>query len=130
MAVFGDMIEIVCNDATLGDFRFYPKANEDFTGDKGGIRNNDDANQLTASGENMVQKNRVRWSIEGIILMDVGNTDLETLSESTAEQTWTFTHISGTVWKGKGTIVGDIQHATNTGTVTLKVSGAGKLQEI
>ncbi len=130
----GDILEIVCQHPSLGEFRFAAKSNEDFTIDEGGIRVNDDANQITGGGEAIYQKNRVRWMIEGSVAVDfkIGQTQnsLNQLCESEEEATWTITHITGTIWKGKGYPVGDLQPSTNTAQMTLKVSGGGKLERL
>lgn len=129
----GDITEITCQH-TLGEFRFYPKSNEDFTLDPGGIRTNDDANQITGSGEMILQKNRVRWSFDGPIAVDTisGNEmeNLPKLAEHPDLGTWTITHISGTIWRGLGTVVGDLQPGTNTAQMTLKIAGSGSLTKI
>jgi hypothetical protein len=136
MAIYlgGDITEIVCNHPTLGDFRFQTKANESYTVDFGGIRNNDDANGLTGSGGFIQQKNRVAWSFEGVVMADLisGNEikNLPKISESAEECTWTFSHISGAVWRGKGVPVGDLQLDTNTAQISVKVAGGGKLEVI
>jgi hypothetical protein len=131
--IAGDILEIVCQN-DLGEFRFSPKANESFTLDPGGIRINDDANQITGSGQGIFQKNRVRWSMEGPIAVDFASeneTDkLPLLAADASEGTWTITHISGTIWRGRGVIVGDIQPDTNTAQMTLKVAGSGRLETI
>lgn len=130
----GDIIEAFCSHPTLGDFRFAAKSNESFTLDSGGIRTNDDANSVTGAGEMIQQKNRVLWSLEGPIAVDMlsGNEveNLPKLSESSELGTWTLTHISGVIWKGKGIPVGDLQIDTNTAQMTLKVAGGGKLEKI
>lgn len=130
----GDILEIVCSHPTLGEFRFSPKANESFTFDPGGVRTNDDASQITGNGQGIYQKNRVRWSIEGPIAVDFtsGNEmeNLPKLAESSEEGVWTISHISGNIWKGKGIVVGDLQPDTNAATMTLKVSGSGKLEKL
>ena len=129
----GDILEIVCQH-TLGEFRFAAKSNEDFNIDFGGIRTNDDANQITGDGQAIYQKNRVRWMLEGPVAVALkdGQTlnDLNKLSEHPDEGTWTISHISGVIFKGKGTIVGDLQASTNTAQMTLKVSGGGRLEII
>lgn len=129
----GDILEIVCQH-TLGEFRFAAKSNEDFNIDFGGIRTNDDANQITGDGQAIYQKNRVRWMLEGPVAVALkdGQTlnDLNKLSEHPDEGTWTISHISGAIFKGKGTIVGDLQASTNTAQMTLKVSGGGRLEII
>jgi len=129
----GDITELVCQH-TLGEFRFATKSNEDFNIDEGGIRVNDDANQVTGNGQAIYQKNRVRWMLEGPIAIDFNagteQNALNRLAEHPDEGTWTITHISGTIWKGKGKPVGDLQPSTNTAQMTLKVSGGGKLERL
>jgi hypothetical protein len=130
----GDIIEITVNHPTAGEFRFQAKANESFNVDPGGLRSNDDASAITGGGDIIDQVNRVRWSIEGPVAVDVisGNEieNLPLLAESPDLGTWTLEHISGVVWKGLGKIVGDITADTNTAQMTLKVAGSGKLEKI
>lgn len=130
---FGDVDEIVCQH-TLGEFRFNPKSNESFTIDKGGIRANDDANQVTSNGQMMSQMNRVRWSIEGPVAVDtINDVELENVTKLAGHPdlgTWTFSMVNGAVYKGKGRPVGDIQTDSNAGTMTLKIAGGGVLEKI
>lgn len=130
----GDILEIVCKHPTLGEFRFQAKANESFNLDPGGYRSNDDANAITGGGEIIDQINRVRWSLEGPVAVDPisGNEldNLPKLAESPTLGTWTITHISGTIWKGLGKIVGDLNSDSNTAQLTLKVAGSGKLEKL
>jgi len=130
MANFGDMLEITCTH--LGkDYRFDPKANESFTTDRGGVRTNDDMNQVTSNGKNMRQMNRVRWMVEGPISNEpTTEDDLSLLAKAVSEGTWTFVTTSGQIYKGRGCPVGDIQTDKNAGTITLKVSGGGLLELI
>lgn len=128
----GDITEIVAKHPSLGTVRFATKSNESYTMDKGGIRNNDDANQVAANGAGIYQKNRVRWSFEGPVFVAFGSSDTtpEALSESSEETTWVISHISGVTWQGKGMIVGDLQVDTNTAQMSLKVAGGGQLKEV
>jgi hypothetical protein len=132
--VGGDLEEIVCSHPVLGTIRFQPKSNESFTIDTGGFRVNDDGNQITGDGTMIQQINRMRWSVEGPIAIDTteGTTesDLTALAESPQLGEWSFTHISGTIRKGTGTVVADIQSDFNVATLTLKVSGGGRLEVI
>lgn len=136
MAVYlgGDIEEITCSHPTLGDFRFQAKSNESYTLDPGGIRANDDANSVTGSGVMIQQKNRVLWSFEGPVAVDMasGNEmeNIPKLSASSEEGTWTISMIGGVIWKGKGIPVGDMQIDTNTAQMTLKVAGGGTIQKI
>lgn len=130
----GDLLEITCNHPTLGSFTFATKSNESYTIDPGGNRSNDDANMVTGQGEMIDQVNRVRWSFEGPLMADFnsGNEidNLPKLAESSELATWTFSHISGVVWRGRGKHVGDIQIDTNTAQITAKIAGGGKLEKL
>lgn len=127
----GDITEIVCKHPTLGTARFQAKSNESYTIDHGGIRNNDDANQITGSGVAIYQKNRVRWSFEGPTLKPLDEeVTLEALAESAEEGTWVVSHINGTTWQGKGMPVGDINTDTNNQQRTTKIAGGGKFEKV
>tara|TARA_R110000782_G_scaffold260359_1_gene351573 strand:- start:383 stop:793 length:411 start_codon:yes stop_codon:yes gene_type:complete len=130
----GDLVEITCNHPTLGNFNFATKSNESYTLDPGGNRSNDDANGITGDGTMIDQVNRVRWSFEGPLMADFeSNNELDNLpklAESSELGTWTFSHISGVVWRGKGKFVGDIQIDTNTSQLTAKLSGGGKIEKL
>ena len=139
-AIGGDVLELTFNHPTLGSGTFFPKANEDSTFDLGGFRSNDDANMIDGGGRMIDQMNRVRWSVELTIASDMGSSsnpnassDLETLkllASSPVQADWTISHINGTVWKGKGKPVGDIQANGNAGTIAFKVSGGGEMKKI
>lgn len=133
--VAGDILEITYNHPTLGTGRFLAKAGEDSTLDKGGIRSADDANMIDGAGNSIQQKNRSRWSVEAVVAWD--NTSdpdaadrLNSLAESPVEADWTFGHISGIAYGGKGLPVGDISANANAGTISMKISGGGRLERI
>lgn len=131
--VFGDLQEIKC--VFQGKtHRFYPKANETFNVDQGGIRTNDDASQTTSKGDMMRQLNRVRWMVDGAIAVDTISNDeltiLNKMSGSPESGIWQFYLVSGSVFKGVGSPVGDLQYDTNAGTINLKVSGNRELEKI
>lgn len=130
--ISGDMLEITCKSSNGKNYRFEPKSNESFNVDKGGVRNNDDANQKGSNGTLLVQKNTFRGKIEGAILYNRQvEKDLNELAKSPLNQDWQFVHISGSVYKSKGggIIVGDIQGDSNAGTVTLMIA-ASEFEEI
>lgn len=130
----GDLVEITCNHPTLGDFTFSTKSNESYTMDPGGFRSNDDANGVTGSGKMINQLNRVRWSFEGPLVADLVTAEevlnIPALAGNPDLSTWTFTHISGAIYRGTGTVVGDIQFDTNTSMLTIKISGGGTLEQL
>ena len=131
MATGGDIIEVTYNHPTLGTNIFSPKAAEDSTYDLGGFKGNDDANISSGSGKNIRQLNLNRWFFEVVYTWEDG--DLERMSDlagDTVEAEWTFTHKNGTVYRGLGSPVGDIQGNGNAATFTAKISGGGILEQI
>jgi hypothetical protein len=78
--------------------------------------------------------NRVRWSFEGPLQADFTSNNellnLPKLAESGELGTWTFTHISGITWRGRGKFVGDIQIDTNSAQLGAKIAGGGKLEQL
>jgi hypothetical protein len=133
-AVGGDILEITYNHPTVGTGIWFPKAAEDSTFDPGGIRTTDDANMVDGSGKAIYQKNRVRWSFEGTISWDANVANeleqLQSLAADPVEADYTITSINGTVWKGKGKPVGDIQGNGNAATIAVKLSGGGPMKKI
>jgi hypothetical protein len=134
MFLGGDIIEVVADHPTLGTFRFSPKANEAFTYDPGGLRNNDDANGVTGNGQMITQKNRVRCFVEGPIAVDfISDNELSALPALAASPepcVVTTTHISGDIRRGLMEYVGDIAADTNTAQLKIKFSGGGTLEKI
>jgi hypothetical protein len=130
----GDLVEVTCNHPTLGNFNFATKSGESYTMDPGGNRSNDDASSITGNGVMIDQVNKVRWSFEGPLIADFSsNNEMENLpklASSSELGTWTITHISGAVWRGRGKFVGDIQIDTNTAQVPSKISGGGILEPL
>lgn len=130
----GDLVEITVNHPTLGNFNFATKSNESYTLDPGGNRSADDEGMISGDGQMIDQINKVRWSFEGPIVADFssGNEidNLPLLAESSEKGTWTFTHISGVVWRGLGKFVGSINVDTNTAQLTAKLAGGGRLEKL
>ncbi len=134
MFAAGDILEISYKHPVIGSGVLFPKAGEDGTFDPGGFRSNDDANMVAAAGQNIRQINRVKWSFESTVAWDMAVQDevaqMARLSAHPVDADWTFTHINGTIWGGKGSPVGDIQGNTNTGQMSIKLSGGGELKKI
>lgn len=134
MAVGGDIIEVTYNHPTLGTGTFYPKSGEDSTFDTGGFRSNDDANMIDGGGNMIDQMNQVRPFFEVTIANDQNTREdavkIAALAASPVLADWTISVINGTVWGMKGKPVGDIQPNVNQATMTLKVSGGGKMKKI
>lgn len=131
---FGDVTEIVCQHSIAGTTSFYPKANESFTIDLGGIRANDDESQLTSDGQMMSQLNRKRAFFEGVIAVDMASNrelnKLQQMNQSPILGTWSISNIAGVTYRGVGRQVGDMQIDSNAGTITLKVAFSRALEKI
>lgn len=132
--VTGDFTEITYNHPSLGNGAFFPKSGEDGTLDLGGYRSSDDANMIDGGGNMIDQMNRTRWSFEGPIAGDMNTREdlekLTALAGSPLHADWTFTHISGAVYSGKGKPVGDLAMNGNNGQISLKVAGGGVCRKI
>lgn len=133
-AVGGDIIELTFNHPVLGQGVIFGKSNEDSTFDTGGYRGEDDANMIDGSGQVIKKLNLNRWSMECTVSGDMNTRlDLEklsTMSGHPVDATWTISHINGTVYKGVGSPVGDVQLNANNATIKLKLSGGGSLKKI
>lgn len=132
--VAGDAVEITYNHPVLGTGTWFPKAGEDTTFNPGGFRVNDDANNTDGGGRFIKKLNRVIWSFEGTVSWDANVTDELTqakkLAAHAADADWTVQCGNGTVWSGKGTVIGDIQGEGNEGTMEIKIGGGRELKKI
>lgn len=130
----GDIKEITWNHPTLGTGRWEPKSAEDFTFDLGGYRSSDDANGITGSGTAIRQMNNVRWSAEGTLAWDMNVTNeleqAKLLAADPVDAEYTITSVNGSVWRGTGFVVGDVQGNANQATFSIKLSGGGALKKI
>ena len=127
MAVGGDITELRVNHPTLGSLVFEVRANEGNTYDPGGFRANDDANAISTNGKPIKSISRVRAELNVMVVNDQNIVDtadfLSKLSGNPVDGDYTITMINGTVWKMKGSPVGDIKPDLLTSTVTVKFAG-------
>ena len=134
MPTGGDIIEITFNHDTVGSGTIYPKSTEDSTFNLGGFRSEDDMAKIAGDGSMIDTINRVRWSFEVPATWDQNSANeldkLIELAESPVEADWTISSINGTVWGGKGKPVGELPGNGNAATITLKLSGGGRLKKI
>ena len=130
----GDIVEITSKHPTLGSITLFPKSSEDSTFNPGGFRGEDDMAKIAGDGSSIRTLNRNRWAVELPIAWDMNDANeidkLTALAGSPVESDWTFSHMNGTVWGGKGSPVGEIPGNANTAIITLKLSGGGELKKI
>lgn len=123
----GDVIEIRYAHPDLGNGVFYAKANESNTMNLGGLRTNDDANQVAGNGEPIFQTNRTLGSWEMVIANDMqGENTLQKASDLAASPVsadWVISISNGTSWGMTGKPVGALETDGNVATFTLKVAG-------
>lgn len=130
----GEITEIKCAHPTLGDITLRPISGEEATINRGGIRTEDDDEARTSGGEAIDKMNSRNWFVEvpiGVDYKDRDDQDLvDQLNASPEEGDWTFTHISGAIFAGRGKPKGSNDGNLGTARMDLKVSGSGNLDKI
>lgn len=130
----GDILEISYKHPTLGSGTWFPKSGEDLTVDPGGYRSEDKEDGVTGDGQMIDTINRKRWMCEGSVAWDMASQDeLQQASKiggNPLMADWTFTHINGTIWGGKGKIVGEVKGSSKDSTMKIKIAGGGQLEKI
>jgi len=130
----GDTLQIKIQHDTLGIIEFQAKAAEDTSYDFGGVRTADEENSVTGAGSMIKSMSRFRWKVPVIISADMNlDLDIEKANEIAAsplDSTITISNLNGSVYKGKGTIVGAIVLNTLKATCPIILSGGGKLENI
>lgn len=134
MPIGGDIVEVNWNHPTLGSGVLYAKADEDSTLDPGGFRSADDDAMIDGGGRMIDSLSRKRWSAEFTVAFDdVTSKEVDklvALASSTAQATFTISHVSGTVYTGKGKPVGDLKKGMKNATIPVKLAGGGALSQI
>ena len=125
MIIAGYFTEVFSQHSIVGNKKFDLKSGEDSETDRGGLRIVDDENNRTASGQLITQYENKQPYIQFTCAVDGDIEDYcqDLIKETPSElPTWTLTHISGDVYVGTGTIVGDVKPNRNAGTLQLKVA--------
>lgn len=130
----GDVLEAAFNHPTLGSGVLFPKSDEDCEIDLGGNRSADEEKAVDTAGNMIDTITKSRWYVSVTIAGDTQvREDLEKLTALAADPvlaTWTFTHISGSIYQGLGKPVGDVRQAMKAATIALKLAGGGVLKKI
>lgn len=130
----GDTLEVTVSHPVIGTVVFQAKSAEDNTFDFGGLRVADEDNGVTGSGVMIASMSRQRWKVPVLIAADM-NVDLDVesanlIAKSTQESTISISNTNGSVYKGKGRIVGTIVLNTLKSTCPLTFAGGGDLEKI
>ena len=130
--VAGDTIEITIQHPTLGSFQFLPKAGESGTLNPGGLMTEDDNKSITSSGIIIKKMTRTAWEYEITCASNGGEAVLaaKKISGDVNDSVIKISMLSGVIFSGRGSIVGDVNENTQDGTFTLKVQGSGSLSKI
>lgn len=130
-----DFKQIGIKHSSLGTVMLYPKAGENGQIEPGGYTTESDPKGVTGSGEAIYKQSIGRWVVETPPIawkrsgIDTLN-QVKAIADSFEECDCTFELADGTIWVGKGKIVGDIKGATFDATIPLKFEGGGKLTRI
>lgn len=128
--------QYTCKHPVLGDFTFFPKAGEDGKYFPGGLTTEDDNASATGSGLHVQKKTmKLAYYETAPIINDALNEiqihQLQTLSASTIEGTWTLEMNSGSTLSGTGMPVGDLIVNTTDGNIdSFKIMFSGKVIEL
>jgi hypothetical protein len=135
MFIGSDFLQIGLKHTTLGSLTLYPKSGENGQIETGGLTTESDAKGITGSGEAIYKQTIGRWVVEtppiawkrqGIDTLAL----VKGMSTSFEEVDCTFELVDGTIWIGKGKIVGEIKGATFDATIPMKFEGGGELTKL
>lgn len=132
--IAGFIQEITFNHPTVGSGVLFTIQDSDATIDTGGIRSADEMGGVDTGSRMIDQKSLNRWMVSCEISNSLTATQeaekLAAIAASTEEAEFTFSHISGIVYRGKGQIVGDIAPNLTSAKMAVKFSGGGTLARI
>lgn len=130
MGCSGDLTEIKFIHEEVGSKIFSIKSGESANMDLGGYSND---YSMNGNSTGHAIKTAKPWSVDSIQVDITPDGTLEFLQDITnnvIEGIIEISKIDGSVYKGKGTIIGDLKGDTLNGYATIEVRGAGKLEKI
>lgn len=131
MIIGGDILEITANNTEVGSYTFSTPTEEEATINLGGLVS---TVTTTADGRSIRSMKQTAWSVATGLSWDMlGIDDLDILSKLAASKVdtdFTFTHISGAVFAGKGTPVDALEGSAKEAKIPVTFSGGGKLKQI
>lgn len=127
--VAGDIASIKIINNNLGSKTVYPVSSSDGSLQMGGYKSVDDITKIDNGGRIIDVKNIKRSNIKVTCSWDMNDPNGDELSFFTAVQsdtsanTFTITHINGSVWTCTGAIVGDNEGDLQNGQIELTLQG-------
>lgn len=132
--VGGNITEVTLSHEVEGSVTLQIKASEDNTYDLGGVRGNDDKNMVTGSGQSIRSLNMSQWRAKLTVAWDMNIglelQKIERMAASPLETVVTISHINNSIYRGKGSPVGDLEANVNNATFPLTLGGGGKLTKL
>ena len=127
----GDTLELKIIHPDIGTKSFNVKEGEDITKDPGGYTAEIMMNGNLTGHKSLSAK---PWELSGIsVECDPGDGNAEFLQDiidSPVMAIVEWSHINGHVYKGTGTITGDLKESTKDGYAPIAIQGVGKLELI
>jgi hypothetical protein len=127
----GDIEEITISHPTIGKRSFAVEKGADNTLDLGGYSKEIEMN---GNGTARASLERKPWMIENVSLnIEADNEDLEFLQnvqDSPIDSEFTFSYVVGDVYRGTGSLTGDLKHNTKSSLAAVTISGGGKCEKI
>lgn len=135
MFVGCDLKQIGIKHSTLGTVVLYPKAGENAQIEFGGTTAESDPKGITGSGEAIYKMTVGRWVVETPPIAWKRSTidtiqQVKDIAKSFEEIDCTFELADGSIYAGKGKIVGEVKGATFDSTIPLKFEGGGELEKM
>ena len=125
----GDLKLISVDHPELDPIVFQAKSGEDVNVKLGGFMSSDDDGNITVSGIRIDVLNRKPWEVTLTIANVEGHhMASQRLTEHSTEGTWIFQFADGSYWTGSGKPVGDLEKNDQSGSMSIKIQGSGRLQ--
>jgi len=127
----GDTLDLTVQHPTAGSRTFAVQSDQSITVDVGGRTK---TIQMNGNGTGHPKSAVKPWEIAGLMLeYDPENGDqefLQGLVDTNEPGVVTWQHTNGYIYKGSGSIEGDIKADSNTGYIPVTFTGPGKLEKI
>ena len=126
----GDLLSIKFIHPTVGSREYNVKGGENADQDLGGYSAEIQVNGL---GNGHKSLSRKPWALESVMIEidEAGDQQfLQNIQNNPVMGIITWNHINGEIWKGKGTIEGDLKKGLKDGYASVTLKGVGIAEQI